>query len=137
MPSSSYVTEDSLKRILDNKFKPLELKIKGIVQSIDFMSAKQSAIEETNLLLEKENDLLKNQVYTLQNQVQQLSGSVNDLKQYGRRECLEIRGVPVQRDEDIEELICSIADLVQVPITSQYISACLKDTKNSSTFPPT
>jgi FtsZ-binding cell division protein ZapB len=102
------ITEDSLKRILDDKFRPVEDKVKELVKTVEFISAKydellskQINIEAVSNALVKENEILKSQVSNLQNRVEQLSTNVNDLEQYGRRECLEIRGVPFRDDEDL------------------------------------
>ncbi|CAB3991750.1 Hypothetical predicted protein [Paramuricea clavata] len=102
------ITEDSLKRILDDKFRPVEHKVKELVKTVEFISAKydellskQINIEAASNGLVKENEILKNQVSNLQNRVEQLSTNVNDLEQYGRRECLEVRGVPFRDDEDL------------------------------------
>jgi predicted nuclease with TOPRIM domain len=99
------ITEDSLKRILDDKFRPVE--DKELVKMVEFISAKydellskQINIEAVSNGLVKENEILKSQVSNLQNRVEQLSTNVNDLEQYGCRECLEICGVPFQDDED-------------------------------------
>ena len=101
------ITEDSLKRILDDKFRPVEDKVKELVKTVEFISAKydellskQINIEAVSNALVKENEILKSQVSNLQNRVEQLSTNVNDLEQYGCRECLEICGVPFRDDED-------------------------------------
>ena len=59
MPSNS-ITEDSLVKILDQKLKPLDDKMEGLVKSIEFIGAKydelmikQQKIEEMNNELSK------------------------------------------------------------------------------------
>lgn len=55
-------------------------------------------MEAINCELQKENELLRNEVLDLRNQSEQMWDKVDDLEQYGRRDCLEIRGIPVQKD---------------------------------------
>jgi FtsZ-binding cell division protein ZapB len=119
------ITEDSLKRILDDKFRPVEDKVKELVKTVEFISAKydellskQINIEAVSNGLVKENEILKSQVSNLQNRVEQLSTNVNDLQQYGCRECLEMCGVPFRDDE----LVVSISSLINVNIQPQDIS---------------
>ena len=128
MPSNS-ITEDSLVKILDRKLKPLDDKMEGLVKSIEFISAKydelmikQQKIEEMNNELSNENQMLKKQVFNLQNQTEQTSGKLNELEQYGRRDCLEIRGIPVQDGEDTDTMVCSVGNLVNVNIKTEDIS---------------
>ena len=128
MPSNS-ITEESLVKILDQKLKPLEDKMEGLVKSVEFISAKYDEllikhqyIEEMSNGLVKENQLLKKQVFNLQNQSEQMCVNFNELEQYGRQDCLEIRGIPVQEGEDTDTLVCSIGNLVNVNIKAEDIS---------------
>ena len=94
-----------MERILDMKLKPLGEKIEGLVKSVEFISSqydelliKHQNMEAINCELQKENELLRNEVLDLRNQSEQMWDKVDDLEQYGRRDCLEIRGIPVQKD---------------------------------------
>ena len=71
---SKCITEDSLKRILDNRLKPLEDKFRELFKTVEFINAKynkllskQKNMEAVNDRLAKENELLKNEVFNLQN----------------------------------------------------------------------
>ena len=125
--------------------RPLEEKIADLVKTVEFISAKydelltnQKNIEAVNVGLLKENELLKSHVINLQNHVEQLGVDVNDLEQYGRRECLEIQGIPVQQDEVLDDLVCSIGNLINVNIKAEDISIShrLKSRRTSSDLPP-
>ena len=119
--------------------------MEGLVKSIEFISAKydelmikQQKIEETNNELLKENQMLKKQVFNLQNQTEQMSGKLNDLEQYGRRDCIKIRGVPVQDGEDTDTIVCSIGNLVNININTEDISIShrLKSNPTARNQPP-
>ena len=123
------ITQSSLERILDKKLKPLEQKMEGLVQSIEFISAKydEMSIKHKNMEaivseLQRENYLLRNEVLDLRNRSEQISDQIDDLKQYGRRDCVEIRGVPVQKDGSTDELVCSIGNLVNIKIKPEDLS---------------
>ena len=60
------------------------------------------------------------------------------LKQYGCRDCLEFRGIPVSVKEDTSDLICKVASLVGVEITAADISTShrIKPKTDLSKFPP-
>ena len=49
----------------------------------------------------------------------------DDLEQYGRRECVEIRGIPVPSDpksEDTNAVVKSVGDLMGISVTDNDIS---------------
>ena len=60
------------------------------------------------------------------------------LEQYGCRDCLEFRGIPVSVKEDTSDLICKVASLVGVEITAADISTShrIKPKTDLSKFPP-
>ena len=53
----------------------------------------------------QENKSLKAEVRKITNKLDLIKEEFNNLNQYSRRDCLEIRFVPVQRDEDTNALI--------------------------------
>ena len=80
------------------------------------MLLKHQEIEAVNNDIQCENKLLKNQVNNLQNQVEHLTGSVNDLEQYGRRDCLEIWGIPIAQNENTDDIVCSVRKLINADL---------------------
>ena len=60
------------------------------------------------------------------------------LEQYGCRDCLEFRGIPVSVKEDTSDLICKVASLVGKEITAADISTShrIKPKTDLSKFPP-
>ena len=57
--------------------------------------------------------------------LQDLSGAHNDLEQYVRRECVEIRGIPLPSShskEDTNEIVLKVAKLMGVDIEDRDIS---------------
>ena len=44
--------------------------------------------------------------------VHQHVGEINELQQYSRRDCVEITGLPNEKDEDTDELIIKVGTLM-------------------------
>ena len=74
---------------------------------------------------------LKNQVNNLQNQVDELTGSVNELEQYGRRDCLEIQGISVAQGENTNEIPRSVENLINVDVRKKDASISHQSTSNN------
>ena len=51
-----------------------------------------------------------------------MSANVNDLEQYGRHECHEIRDIPFREDEQLNDVVCSIGCIINVNIKPEDIS---------------
>ena len=47
---------------------------------------------------------------------------INDMNQYSRRDCLEIRGIPFDKDEDTNEIVKNVAHLLDMEIHDEDIS---------------
>ena len=74
-------------------------------------------------------------VNNLENKFISLEINGNHLKQYGRRNDLEITGIPDDvSDENLEEKVIQVLSEIQVSISSSDIEAChrIGKSKNSS-----
>lgn len=126
MDSNQDKLKEMLKEILDAK---LEDKLAPLIQSIKFMSGKfdelkikTSELEESNKIIRKENQHLQQELATLKNELKQQAIVIDNQEQYSRRECLEIRGIPVTREENTSEIVQKIGKLVNVEINKADIS---------------
>ena len=70
----------------------------------------------------QENKSLKAEVRKTTNEFNHLKEEFNNLEQYSRRDCLEIRGVPVQRDGDTNALVMNIGRRMGVEVKGDDIS---------------
>ena len=143
MPDS-HSTDKSLEKVIDRKIKPLNDKIIELTKSLDFLSskyddllAKSNVLETSNKSLQQENQLLRSQVSNQEHITTQISSNLNDLDQYIRRDTLEIKGIPVTRDENTDVLVSSVGVLADVNIQPEdiTISHRLKAPKDAK-FPP-
>ena len=123
-----------IEKLLDKKLNPIvktleevkckTVKIDNIEQSINFLSekyddllSKVAEMDQTNKSLINENKFLRESLHDSKNQLDQLKQEVNNMEQYTRRECLEIRGVPVQPDENTNQIISNIRELIDVDVS--------------------
>ena len=129
-----------IEKLLDKKLNPIletlgELKnkmactIDKIEQSLSFLSDKYHdlllkvlAMEDFNNELAKENKFLKESLLSSTNNIELMKQDLNNLEQYSRRECLEIRGIPVLPGEKTNEIVRKVGEVIGVPIESSDIS---------------
>ena len=147
-----------IEKLLDKKLNPIvktldevkskTAKIDHIEQSLNFLSEKYDVLlskvadlEETNKSLIKENKFLRESLHDSNNQLDQQKQEINNIEQYSRRECLEIRGVPVQSGDNTNEIISNIGEQIGVDIRDDDISishrlaADNRNTNSSKRYP--
>ena len=85
--------------------------------------------------LQLENQRLRMKVKNLENKVMSLEINGNHLEQYGKRNNLEITGIPDDvSDENLEEKVIQVLSEIQVNVSSSDVEAChrIGKSKNSS-----
>lgn len=107
----------------------LSKKVEAVEQSIDFMNTKfQSiltefaALKKENQSLKLENNVLKSQIQVITSKVKEQELLIDDLEQYIRRDCVEIKGIPSFRNEDTSEIVQEVAELLDVDLDKDDIS---------------
>jgi len=73
-----------------------------------------------NNSLEKEVHLLKNKNAEKDSCIQSLEGRINRLKQYSRKDSIEIREVPVVEGESVEKIVVQLAKKLDVEQAPSY-----------------
>lgn len=130
------LTKEDLISILDKKLEPLLGEVSGLKQELremkgflDFantryeeISNKMVTIEDERVKYVQENQLLKKTIEKLDDKVRQLETQSNDVRQYTRRDCVEIHGIPPTRDEDTNSIVREIGDLMEVYLDEKDIS---------------
>ena len=127
--ASNSITVEELRTTFDEKLAPLKaeigelrLFIQNANKKYDDVLKKLKEQEKENKEIIKENQFLKSTVKALDSHVQKLQVACNDLQQYSRRECLEIRGIPVTEGEDTDMLVMKVGELMGVEIKEDNIS---------------
>ena len=83
---------------------------------------KMSAYEKEMTDLFNENKSLKAELLDTTNQLKALKESFNDLEQYSRRDCLEIRGIPKSSGvarEDTNEIVVELGRKIGVDLNKE------------------
>ena len=113
---------DEFEQILDRKLTPflvkfeqLSGKVEDALSSLSFLSDKYeeikekvSLLEESNKDLKKENSFLSNELVKATNEIKNLRDQQDEFEQYGRRECLEVRGIPQLHGKNTNEIVMKV-----------------------------
>ena len=78
--------------------------------------------DEEVKVLQAENQDLKLHVRKLEAVTSQTHEEVNDLEQYGRRECLEFQGLARNKNENTDDLILCVSKMVGVDLKADEMS---------------
>ena len=137
---------DQLAKILDDKLSPLNSRIAELKKSVDeamnhieFVNAKydellqmmktsndeRKALQNENKILQDENKILKATIHSIERSLESVTRANHDLEQYTRRECVEIRGIPVAAtpsEEQTNNIVKDVGKLLGVDITDNDIS---------------
>ena len=74
--------------------------------------------------LEKENAQLREEIQKVEKNIKVNQQSLNDVKQYGRRECVEIAGVLVMEKENTKQVAIKFFKKINVDAQPYEITAC-------------
>ena len=133
----SNLTVEKLEEILEEKLRkviqPLSKQIDDAMQSVNAFNPKYDQIVKTLKELDEakdkqimENASLKAEILKSSNEVEFLKKSLNDLEQYTRRDCLEIRGIPLSSTptdlDQTDGVVLQIAEKIGVPMQKSDIS---------------
>ena len=107
--SMTAINCDQFAKILDDKLSPLNSRIAELKKSVDeamnhveFVNAKYDELlqmmqtsNDERKALQDENKILKATIDSIKRSLESVTRANHDLEQYTRRECVEIRGIPV------------------------------------------
>ena len=117
-----HVTRDELKKILRLKLEPIESSLNFKDDEHRKLMERVVNLEKTVKTLELENNALKAQLNTTISKVKTNEALLDEQEQYMRRECVEIKGIPVSRDENTNEVVKQVAGLLDVEVGEDDIS---------------
>lgn len=119
----------NLSTSVNTRLDDLDKQIAELARSQDFISKQfdEYAAEHKDhkariVALESENKALKSTVGTLQSQVLNAQNSVDDLEEYGRRDMLEITGIPQTDTENTNHIVQKICSELEVQLGANDIS---------------
>ena len=128
-----YVSYEKIESIFEEKLReaiqPLTKQVEDAMKNINFISEKYDEIikllkvrEGERKLLVTENKSLKAKVLQSENEIKLLQQSFNDMDQYLRRDCVEIRGLPIDSRQNSNNLVLKIAEKIGIDIKESDIS---------------
>ena len=136
----------SFKEECNKKIEDLKTELLEVKRSQDFISTKYdklkdeyrySKLKKTNKKQDAEIKKLKAESNEISAQGAKEASKLDAFEQYGQRQNLEIVGIPVTSNEDINAIEREIAELLQVTISSKDISTSYRlQTKSKSNPPP-
>jgi len=100
----------------------------------DMKRTLKSSTEEVKAL-RSENQDLKGRVQKLEDASCQTQEALNDLEQYGRRECLEFQDLAWSENESTDKLITSVSKLIEVDHSVEDISVSHRLSMKSDSNP--
>lgn len=106
----------TLKDLITNKFEEYDQNLEfnsGLVK--DLTSKVTDLTEDINKMKKQQLDLLKEN-QELKSEVQQLKTDMTDLKQYSRRNNLEITNLPESKDENLKEIVSTMFSKLEVDL---------------------
>ena len=81
-------------------------------------------ILKANIKLEKRNEELTEELKQVKKELGISKKHVDDLEQYGRRDCVEFNGILQEQNEDVENLVIKTGIMLDIQIESKDIQAC-------------
>ena len=135
------ILDDKLEEKFDKKITPLshaivdlKSKVENVMENITFLNAKYDelylkyeASQKESKLISEENKILKKSIQHLERTTTSLEQAHNDLEQYGRRECIEISGIPAPgpgQSENLNAVVGEVGKLIGVQVKQEDISVC-------------
>lgn len=114
---------------LSMKVSSFEQKMNPFEKSLSFLSTKYDTVvqnyQDTKKdLANKDQQInhLRSEVEMLRSRTYDMEVDVDSLQQYGRRDCLEIHGIPVVPNDDPTKLVIEMANTIGINISRNDIS---------------
>lgn len=118
------LTVEQLKEIMDkvSKIDNMELSLQNLSDQYDQLVKDYKALYQEHLQLAKDHKALKGQVMQSSSDIIVHSKAMNDLEQYSRRDCIEIRGVPFTQEESTDDIVEKVGEIIGVDLETDDIS---------------
>lgn len=101
-----------------------------VSHKFDLMEKRLANNEVDVKFLKKENAALKQEIKQVQSQLIESKNNINNLEQYGRRDCLEIKGIAQNELENTDDIVVAVAKQTGVTITRDDINISHRLGKN-------
>ena len=141
-------SESFIRRLnpLNDRITEMNHKVDEAMKSISFISSqydeillKLKKIQEEKEEINAENKRLKTELLNATNELNVHKEVLNNVEQYSRRDCLEIRGIPIedrQHSENTNEITVKVGNALGVEMDMQDISTSHRLPAYSDKYPP-
>ncbi|KAK8772441.1 hypothetical protein V5799_024317 [Amblyomma americanum] len=127
--------KSTIEKELRKEFKELKSSMDFFSEQFDAMAKRCSKIEKENVSLKKENAALSEECSQLRKLVMNSEQRLTNLEQYSRNRNLELKGIPVVKDESLLDVLKQLEDVIQEPISEDDIDVCHLVPKKDGTCP--
>ena len=100
-------------------------KYEELLEMMKSSKEERKALKDENKLLHDENKILKATIRSIESSLESVTRANNDLEQYTRRECVEIREIPVAAtpsEEQTNNIVTNVGKLLGMDITQNDVS---------------
>ena len=131
MAEKTPLTKKVLEEILDRKLAPINSTLIELQRAIEFINHQYELMKKANEItnremenLKTENKLMKTELLRLSNCSKLQQEAINEMEQYSRRECLEIRGVTEDPNWEVDtnDIVMKVGSLMGVDLDEDDIS---------------
>lgn len=113
----------------------LKNEMQEINQAVQFMNSHFEELKKTLETLRKDNATLKKDNAALREGLDAARSEIIDLKQYSRQQNLEIKGLPLKKDEDLTNSIILFAEKFAVPLSPDELDVVHRVPSKDKTKP--
>ena len=99
---------------MEKKFIEIEKSQNFQAKTRDTQGNYEAKILAENQNLQKENTLVNRKLNDLHEELELEKVTKNQLEQYGRREMLEISGIPVTQDENFTDIVYNLCKIYKI-----------------------
>jgi hypothetical protein len=103
-------------------FSTINLQLTKLNETLAELNNKLSAVEAENAALKVECTELRTENKILATKVNNLEREIGDIQQYSRNRNVELLGIPITKNEDVYEILSSVAGALGVPYNRNDIS---------------
>lgn len=111
-------------KLIRAELKPIDVKISGVMSSIEYQSSKFDTILEQLKLYKEQIEGLKSEVKELKVENSDLKNRVDKLEQYTRRNNIIISNVPYHKDEDVTRIVQNVGSKIGCTISDTDVDVC-------------
>ena len=120
--ANKYQQSVSLINMLSEKTDSMLGSLAYLADEFDQFSTKTTQMEKRSSELQYEVNILGAKFNKLEKEHSKTASQLDDLEQYGRRENLEIHGIPYQQDESTNQIVKQLAKQLKINLDDSQIS---------------